>query len=82
MYRISRIKSTQFKNFNNQKVPSKDASILIRKVKNIIMRGRGREGPRCERKRGGERGKRIRYVGGTGEKLRGQENEGKHAASG
>jgi hypothetical protein len=40
------------------------------KVKKIIMGGRRRKGSWWEREEGGEMGNRIRYVGGTGEKLR------------
>jgi hypothetical protein len=45
MYRISRIKSTELKKVNKQKVPSEDASIPLEIEKKIIIRGRGRKGP-------------------------------------
>jgi hypothetical protein len=62
---------TDLKKYKKQKDP-KDASILLRSGKEIIMGGRGREGPGWER--GGEKGNRIRYGGGAESSPEGQEN--------
>jgi hypothetical protein len=53
------IRSTELKNFNKQKDPSKDTLIPFGREKNMIMGDRGREGSVWERvgKGEGKRGK-------------------------
>jgi hypothetical protein len=53
-HRIPRIQPTDHKKYNKQKCPS-GVSTPLRRGKEIIMRGRGTEGPEWER---GEEGKR------------------------
>jgi hypothetical protein len=59
-YRILRIPPTDRKKYNKQKGPSKDVSFLLRRRKKIIIGGRGREGPGCERGVAREKGNRIK----------------------
>ena len=49
---------------------SKDASIPLRRGNKIITGDRGREEPGWEMGEGGEKGGKIRYGAGTGEKPR------------
>ena len=69
-YRITRIQSTDHKKCSKQKGASKDASIPLRRGNKIITGDRGREEPGWEMGEGGEKGGKIRYGAGTGEKPR------------
>ena len=72
-YRIPRIQPTDHKKCNKQKCPSEEVSTTLRTEKEIIMRGRGREGTEREGERGtgsdmgeGNRGKAQRAKGING----------------
>jgi hypothetical protein len=66
MYRIPRIQPTEHKKCNKQKCPSNEASIPLRRGKEIITGGRGRERPYLSGRGEGreEKGNTIRNGGG------------------
>ena len=64
MYKMCRIQPTDRKKCNKQKSSSENASILLRREKEIITEGRGREGPGCQR--GKEKGGQVTGNGGGG----------------
>jgi hypothetical protein len=50
MYSIPRIQSTELKQVNKHRGLSEDPSIILEKEIKIINGGRGRQGPKWERK--------------------------------
>jgi hypothetical protein len=64
-YRIPRTQTTDCKKCNKQKGPSVDATVPLRRGKEIIMGGRGRVGPGWESRGGHGRENKIRYERGT-----------------
>lgn len=59
-YRIHRIQPTDLKQCNKQKCPGEKVLTPLRRAKEIIIEGFGRERPGWERRWGVERGNRIR----------------------
>ena len=58
------IQSTEFKKVNEQKGPSEDSSISLRREKKAIIGGRGRERSGWERRQGGGKGETSGFGGG------------------